>query len=51
MAEKKNTRADTINSFFLPMRSARVPHTIAPIRHPINAIVMARPCCDGLSAI
>ena len=51
MAEKKKINADTINSFFRPILSARLPHTMAPIRQPMRAIVMARPCCEGLSAI
>ena len=49
--ERRNMSADTTSRRLRPMRSASVPHSMAPIMHPTNAMVMARPWADGESAM
>ena len=49
--ESRKMSAETISSRLRPMRSASQPHTIAPIMQPTRAMVMAKPCAEGESAM
>lgn len=50
-AEIRKINAEIDKSGFRPIKSARLPDTIAPTRHPASAMLMASPCSDGESLI
>ena len=50
-AEIRNINAENTSYGLLPKRSAKNPETIAPIRHPAIAILIAKPCRVGWSDI